>query len=733
MKKLSIFLFVLCCVLTAAAQHFSINDVADITYRAKRIRSVKACNDGETYTQMSSDYKRIIKYSFKTGKETETVFDTSKARECTFKTFDDYIMSPDESLILIQTQTKSIYRRSFTAVYYIYNVKNNKLEPLSEGGPQQVPLFSPDGTQIAFVRDNNIWLIKLLFGNAESQVTKDGKYNEIINGIPDWVYEEEFEFNRAFDFSADSKMIAYIRFDESKVPMFNIPYYKGLEPEHEQYKQYPGFYSYKYPLAGVDNSKVTVHTFDIKSKVDRILDVPLDTDGYIPRIKFTDDPEKLAVMTLNRQQNRYDLYFANPRSTLCKLILRDQDERYVKEGVYNDIRFYPTHFVAMSEKDGYNHLYLYTIGGNLVKQITKGNFVVSDFMGWDQAKNEFYYISNEGSPLRSNVWKIDAKGRKTKLTNDEGIHSAIFSKNMHYFINTFSNATTPPVITIKDNTGKTLSTLEDNNTLKNTLTNLPMPKKEFFTFKTSQGTELNGWIMKPANFDPNKRYPVIMHQYSGPGSQQVLDQWSVGAMGNGGIFEAYMTERGFICVCVDGRGTGGRGADFEKCTYMAIGVKEAEDQVETAKYLQSLPYVDGKNIGIWGWSYGGYETIMAMSEGTPVFKAGVAIAAPTDWRFYDSVYTERFMRTPQENIGGYDAASCMTRVNKLHGKLLLIQGTADDNVHYQNDAEYAEALVQADKQFDQQLYTNRDHGIYGGNTRRHLMTKVTEYFINNLK
>ena len=733
MKRITVFAFLLCCLFSVKAQMFTMNDVANITYRAEGIRGIKPCLDGETYTQMSSDYKRSVKFSFKTGKEVGTVFDVTTARDCNFRSFDDYIMSPDESLILIQTETKSIYRHSFTAVYYIYNVRNNKLEPLSEGGPQQVPLFSPDGTQIAFVRDNNIWLVKLLFGNAESQVTKDGKFNEVINGIPDWVYEEEFGFNRAFDFSADSQMIAYIRFDESQVPMYSIPMYKGLAPELDAYKTYPGFYSYKYPVPGVNNSKVTVHTFDIKSKVDRILDLPLDADGYIPRIKFTDDADKLAVMTLNRQQNRYDIYFANPRSTLCKLAVRDEDKCYIKEAPYADIQFYPTHFVMMSERDGYNHLYLYTIAGNLVRQITNGPWEVKSFLGWDQTKNEFYYTSNEGNPLRTAVWKIDAKGKKTKLSTAEGTNNAIFSKNMKYYINTFSNATTPPIITTNDNTGKVLATLVDNKALKAKLAQLPMPTKEFFKFTTSQGTELNGWMMKPADFNPSKKYPVVMHQYSGPGSQQVLDQWGIGAQGNGGIFEAYMAERGFISVCVDGRGTGGRGADFEKCTYMSIGVKEAQDQVEAAKYLQGLPYIDGNNIGIWGWSYGGYNTLMSMSEGTPVFKAGVAIAAPTDWRFYDSVYTERFMRTPQENIGGYDASSCITRVNKLHGKLLLVHGSADDNVHYRIHTEYAEALVQADKQFDMHIYTNRDHGIRGGNTRRHLMTKVTEYFIQNLK
>jgi dipeptidyl-peptidase-4 len=604
------------------------------------------------------------------------------------------------------------------------------LEPLSENGPQQVPLFSPDGTQIAFVRDNNIFLVKLLFGNSESQVTTDGERNRVLNGIPDWVYEEEFSFNRAFDFSADSKMIAYIRFDESQVPTYSIPMYRGQAPAHDEHTDYPGTYDYKYPVSGQVNSQVTVHTFDIKSKVTRQMDLPLDADGYVPRIHFTDDPEVLAILTLNRHQNRFDIYHANPRSTLCKLVVRDDAPQYIKEDVY-DIAYFPKHFVMMSERDGYNHLYLYTAAGNLVKQITKGNYEVKEFLGWDQTQNVFYYTSNEGSPLRTAVYKIDAKGKKTRLSQREGTNHAVFSTSMKYYINTFSSATTPTLITLNDNTGRELSTLEDNAALKARLAQTVMPTKEFFTFTTSEGVQLNGWMMKPADFNPSKRYPVIMHQYSGPGSQQVLDQWGIGSMGNGGSFEAYMADQGFISVCVDGRGTGGRGAEFEKCTYLQLGVKEARDQVETAQYLGTLPYVDASHIGLWGWSFGGFCTLMSMSEGTPVFYAGVAIAAPSDWHFYDTVYTERFMRTPKENGDGYTAASAINRADKLSGKLLLIHGSADDNVHLRNAAEYSEALVQAGKQFDMHIYTNRNHGISGGKTRSHLMHRVAEHFINS--
>lgn len=733
MKKLFLLFCLVALTLGIKAQNqVTLRDVSRGTYRASNIYGIKPMLDGQYYTQISPDRKRIVKYSFKTGKQVEAIFDVEKARDCTLKYFDDYIMSPDEKLILIQTKTRSIYRRSFTAEYYIYNVKNNTIEPLSKNGPQQVPLFSPDGFQVAFVRNNNIFLVKLLFGNSESQITKDGEYNKVLNGIPDWVYEEEFGFNRAFDFSADSKMIAYIRFDESQVPMYKFPLYKGMNPEYTEFATYPGEYTYKYPKSGEVNSTVSVHTYDIKSHVTRKMDLPLDKDGYIPRIKFTSDPEKLAIMTLNRHQNRFDLYIANPKSALCKVAIRDESKQYIKEDEYSNIKFYPENIVLMSERDGYNHLYLYTIGGNLVKQITKGKFEVKSFLGWDKQSNVFYYTSNEGSPLRTAVYKIDGKGKKTKLSTRTGTNDAIFSSNYSYYINTFSNISTPTLITINDNKGKELATMLDNNKLKEKIATLTLPQKEFFTFRTAEGVELNGWMMKPANFDATKKYPVIMHQYSGPGSQQVLDRWGIGSFSDAGMFEAYMADRGYISVCVDGRGTGGRGAEFEKCTYLFLGVKESHDQVEAAKYLGTLPYVDGSRIGIWGWSFGGYNTLMSMSEGSNVFKAGVAIAAPTDWRYYDSVYTERFMRTPKENGDGYDAGSAIKRAPKMHGSLLLIHGTADDNVHLQNMAEYSEALVQAGVQFDEHIYINRNHGISGGNTRNHLMNRVANFFLRNL-
>lgn len=689
--------------------------------------------DGEHYTQMNAAGTQVIKYSFRTGQQVEVLFDATQARECPFRQFDSYRFSPDGGTLLIATETTPIYRHSYTAVHYLYSLKrnaegriDNKVERLSDGGPQQVPVFSPDGTMVAFVRDNNIFLVKRLYGNSESQVTTDGQRNAVLNGIPDWVYEEEFAMDRALEFSADSKMLAYVRWDESAVPSYSFPLYAGEKPRREDYAKYPGAYTYKYPKTGEANSKVSVHTFDIKTKVTRTLKLPLEADAYIPRIRFTRDANKLAVFTLNRHQNRFDLYMADPRSTVCRLALREETDTYIKEGTFDNIRFYDGHFVFMSERSGFSHLYWYDLNGNLDKQITRGDFEVKNFLGLDEKTGTFYYTSNEGSPLRQAVWKTDRKGRKTRLTAEEGTHTAQFSTDMKYFLDRYTSLDTPTVITLRDNTGRTLTTLVDNAALNQKLAEYALPAKEFFSFQTSDGTTLNGWMMKPADFDESRKYPVIMYQYSGPGSQEVLDRFGIS-------WETYMASQGYIIACVDGRGTGGRGAAFEKCTYLNLGVREARDQVETALYLGLQPYVDKERIGIWGWSFGGYMTLMSMSEGTPVFKAGVAVAAVTDWNYYDTIYGERFMRTPQENADGYRASSAFTRAENLHGDLLLVHGSADDNVHFQNCAEYAEHLVQLGKQFDMQLYTNRNHSIFGGNTRMHLYTRLTDFFNTHLK
>lgn len=699
---------------------------------AQRYSAIEPMADGEHFARLGGGNKLILKCSFKSGEVVDTIFNAATARGFGNKIIDGYQFSPDESLIIVQTNTKSIYRRSYTADHYIYSRKNNKVTALSENGSQQVPKFSPDGTMIAFVRNNNIFIVKLLFNNSESQVTTDGEFGKIINGIPDWVYEEEFSTNCSFDWSADSKVLAYIRYDESGVMNYDMPMYIP-STSNVEYDPYVAPYSYKYPVAGAPNSKVSVHTFDVKSRVTRELKLELDEESYIPRIRFTKDPETLAVITLNRHQNTMDIFAANPLSGVCKRILREQSDTYLNEATYANIEFFEKHLILHSERSGYNHLYLYTIGGDYVRPITEGNYEVTGFIGWDQKKNEFYYKSNEGSPLRNNAYKIDKKGRKTRLTKGDGTNNPIFSTGMKYFINTFDNLNTPPVVTTNDNKGNVIKTLIDNNELKSKMEKMELPSKEFFSFNTSDGVQINGWMVKPHDFDANKKYPVIMFQYSGPYSQEVKDTWYTG-MYPGAGFETYMSEQGFIMVCVDGRGTGGRGTEFGKCTYMKLGYYEPRDQVEAAKYLGTLPYVDKNNIGIWGWSFGGYNTIMSMSQDEAVFKAGVAIAAPTDWRFYDTVYTERFMRTPKENKEGYDLGSAVVHANNLNGKLLIIHGTADDNVHFRNMLRYVHELNQAGQHVEMALYPDSNHGIYfGSNTRMHVFERLSRYFIENLK
>lgn len=711
--------------IVAFAQQITLDDVVDYKYSPASVRGVKPMADGESYSCVGEGGKSIEKRSFKTGETLEVLFDASTARGASIRAVEGYIISPDEKNILIETNRTRIYRRSATSTYYIYNVKNKTLAPLSTNGPQECPKFSPDGNQIAFVRDNNIFLVKLLFNNAESQITKDGERNKVINGKPDWVYEEEFSFNCAFDFSADSEMLAWIRFDESNVKTFSFPWYRGSNPSMDEYALYPGSYEYKYPKAGEENAKVSVLTYDIKSRVTRTMQVPLDADGYIPRIQFTGEKDKLMVLTLNRHQDRLDFYAVNARSTTAQLILREENKRYVDEAAYADTDFSRDQFVLLSERDGYQHMYLYTIGGQLVRQLTSGEYEVTDYYGADATGKNFYYASNEGSPLEKYIYKVDASGKKTKLSTEKGYNEAVFSNGCQYYLNTYSNLTTPPVYTLCNAAGKTLQTVEDNGQLKEMLAALPLGTPEIISVNTADGIQLNGWMVKPKNFDASKKYPVLMYQYGGPGYQMVFNSFDNGFMG-GLIWEQRLAQKGYIVVCVDGRGTGGRGDEFKKCTYMKLGDLESHDQVETALWLSKLPYVDKSRIAIWGWSFGGFNTLMSMCEGREVFNCGVAVAPVTDWRFYDTVYTERFMRTPQENPKGYDC-SPLHRYEKIKGNLLLVHGMADDNVHFQNSAELAEALVQLGYQFDMQVYTNRNHSIYGGNTRRHLVTLIENF------
>lgn len=507
--------------------------------------------------------------------------------------------------------------------------------------------------------------------------------------------------------------------------------YKGMRPEHSEYTDYPGFYSYKYPKAGQDNSVVTAWSYDIKSRKTLRLNVPIDADGYMPRIKSTIDPNRIVVYTMNRHQDQLCLYAVNPRTTVAQLLIKESVPKYVQESAVEAIKFVGNNILLPSDRSGYMNLYVYNMNGKLQRTIG-GKYDITEVYGFDAKTGDVYYQAAALGATDRQVYVSHKNGKIERLTDAEGWNSALFSGDYQYFINTWSDYNTPYVYTTRTRAGKVISTLQDNRELRQTIKDYGFCKREAFSFTTSEGVTLNGWMLRPLDFDASKRYPVIMHQYSGPGSQQVKNAWSAGSMGQGGAYDSYLAQQGFIVVSVDGRGTGGRGAEFEKCTYLNLGDLESRDQVETALYLGTLPYVDKDRIGIWGWSYGGFNTLMSMSEGRPVFRAGVSIAPPTNWRFYDSVYTERYMRTPKENPDGY-ATNPIERASKLHGALLLCHGTADDNVHPQNMYEYSEALVQADKDFRELLYTNRNHGIYGGNTRNHLLRQVAQFFMTELK
>jgi len=724
MKRLGMSILILLAVAVGLSaqqgnKRVNLKEIVDGGFRqVTAIGEMRSLPDGEHYTAMNPERTMIIKYSYKTGTPVDTLFNAQKARECTFDTFDGYMISSTGHRILIMKDRERLYRRSFKADYYDYDVRRNYVKPLSDTGKKQmIPTFSPDGRMCAYVIDNNIWLRKFDF-DTEIQVTKDGEINKILNGVTDWVYEEEFSVTNLMAWSPDSEYLAFVRSDETDVPEYSMQVYgKGL---------YPGYHNFKYPKAGEPNSKITLHSYSVASKDIKKLDVPVDAESYIPRIVFTNNSDQLAVMTLNRTQNIFNMYYANPKSGVFRLILREENKAYVDSDWLFSLTFTEGGFYYVSEQDGYAHLYQYSPTGVMQRQITQGNWDVTAFFGVDETSKTVYYQSAEESPLQRAVYSIDVKGNKVKLTSQTGTNRAVFSDNYAYFVNTYSNANTPAKITVNETkTRKELRTLQDNAALAAKLAGYAFSPKEFIKVHTASDIELNAWIVKPANFDANKKYPVLMTQYSGPNSQQVLDQY-------GFDWEQYLAANDIIVVCVDGRGTGARGEAFRKCTYMRMGELESRDQVEAAQALGKLPYIDEKRFSIYGWSFGGYNTLMAMTTGNGTFKAGIAVAPPTDWKYYDTIYTERFMRTPQENFQGYAATSPLEKAKDLQGKLLLIHGTADDNVHFMQSLVYAEALVQAGKQFDMHFYMDRDHGISGGNTRYHLYTKICNFLFDNL-
>lgn len=707
-------------VLSGFAQKKSVT-VADFTekgtFRAKSVYGLTSMNDGIHYT--AREGVNILKYSYQTGKVVDTLLTGKQLVDNKIGTVSDYSFSNDEQKMLLLTNYEDIYRRSFTADYYVYDRTSKSIKPLSANGKQSYATFSPDGTKVAFARSNNIYIKDLATG-SETQVTFDGKFNEIINGSTDWVYEEEFGFAKAFAWSPDSKKLAYYRFDESRVKLFNMNKF-----EHQLY---PSNYTYKYPKAGEQNSVVSIYCYSLPASKSTKMDIGNEDNQYIGRIKWTTDANKLSMIRLNRLQNQLDILVANVITGESTTLYSEKNSKYISEVNDEYLTFLKNgkQFIIYSEKDGYNHLYLYDMNGRLVRQLTKGIWDVTDFSGIDESKGVVYYQAAAISPIQREVYvaSLDGKSNK-KLSTQAGTNNATFSNGCKYYINFYSNTTTPSYITLHEANGKLIRVLEDNSALKEKVKGYNINAKEFFSFITPEGVSLNGWMIKPTEFDPNKKYPVFMTQYSGPGSQQVLDSWGLG-------WELVLAQKGYLIVCVDGRGTGARGEAFKKQTYGQLGKLEVIDQINAAKYLGTLPYVDKNRIGIWGWSYGGFMSLNAIFQGADVFKMAIAIAPVTNWRYYDSIYTERFNGLPQDNPSGYDDNSPINHVNGLKGKLLIVHGTADDNVHIQNSYELVSKLIESNKQYDMMVYPDKNHSIYGGKTRTQLHTKFVEYVEANL-
>jgi dipeptidyl-peptidase-4 len=689
------------------------------TFAQKSVTGINWMKDGQFYSSLSSN--KIIKFDITTGKEVQTLLDGDALSPRV--TIQDYSFSADESKLLLLTATESIYRHSFTAEYFVYDLSAKKITKLSPNGRQSYASFSPDGSKVAFVRSNNLFYTDLAT-MAEAQVTDDGKFNFIINGTTDWVYEEEFSFVVGFHWSPDGRKLAYYRFDESGVKEYNMQLWLK--------KLYPSDYKFKYPKAGEANSSVDVYFYDLASKQKIKADLGTEKDIYIPRIRWTRDPNVLSIMKLNRLQNNLDIIHANATTGESKIILNEKSSTYIDLEFIDDLTYLQDgkRFIHASEADGYKHLYLYSIDGKLIQQITSGKFEVKQFIGLDEKSNTVYYVSTEVSPLQRQVFSqsIDKK-KKTRLSLLPGSHAVNMSPDFKFYINYHSASDKPLAVDLYQTKGnKQIKPLEKNEELAKAAADYGLVNKEFFNYTTVDGTSLSGLMWKPKDFDANKKYPVLLYQYSGPNSQNVTDAWGGGHF----YFHQMLVQKGYIVAVIDTRGTGARGEAFKKMTYKQLGKLELEDHIAGAKYLAGLNYVDGTRIGIWGWSYGGYMASLAMTKGAGVFKLGIAVAPVTNWRFYDTIYTERFLQTPQLNASGYDDNSPLTHASKLQGNFLLIHGTGDDNVHYQNSVLFEDALINAGKQFQSFYYPDKHHGIQGAKTRLHLYTMMANYIVEKL-
>ncbi|SEN50620.1 dipeptidyl-peptidase-4 [Flavobacterium sp. CF108] len=703
-------------------QKITVENIYGGAFRAKGMDELQSLKNTNQYTVLNVDQAsrtmQIDLYDFATLKKVSNLIDTKNHKELQ-DGIDSYTFDASEKKILIACNSNQIFRHSFTADYFLYDIASKSLTKLVDFQIQE-PTFSPDGTKIAYARENNLYVYDVA-SKKSTAVTTDGKKNAVINGITDWVYEEEFAFVRAFDWSKDSKKLAYIRFDESQVPEFSMSIFKK--------DLYPTIETFKYPKAGEKNSVVSLHIYDAAGNASKKVDLGNYNDFYIARMQWTNDNNTLSAQVLNRHQDNLDLLFIDGTTAAAKVVLNEKDKAYVD--VTDNLTFLKDNsFIWTSEKDGFNHIYVYDKTGKLKNQVTKGNWEVVSYYGFDEKTKTIFYQSTENGSINRDIYRIGLDGKnKTRLTTKVGTSAATFSPNFQYFITTFSSNLVPTTYTLNEaKTGKEIQVIENNQDLADKLKAYNLPAKEFFVLKTAKGNELNAWILKPKDFDPSKKYPVFMYQYSGPGSQQVNNDWN----NSDDYWFLSLTQQGYIVACVDGRGTGFKGADFKKVTQKELGKYEVEDQIDAAKVIGAYPYVDASRIGIFGWSYGGFMSSNCIFQGNDVFKMAIAVAPVTNWRFYDSVYTERYMQTPEENASGYDQNSPINHVDKLKGKFLLIHGSGDDNVHVQNSMQMMEALIQANKQFESQIYPDKNHGIYGGKTRIQLYNKMTNFIKENL-
>ena len=708
-----------------ARQNQAVVDLARFTAPATKPAAPASCSylpDG-TALRMTADGRTVVRVDLRTGKDGEVLLDLGHTRETTIPDMDGYTVSPNGEQILLWRETHQIYRRSFEARYYVYEVRSRLLRPLSaDHAFTQSPVFSPDSRMVAFVAGNNIYIKKLDY-NTEVAVTTDGARDSVINGVPDWTYEEEFTTTCSMAWAPDALTLSYLRYDESDVPMYSFPLYEGSCDPRTEYALYPGTYSYKYPVAGAVNSRVSLHSYDVETR--KIKDIDLKAPGieYIPRIGYGDTPERLVVATLNRDQNRFEMFAVNPKSTVVKSIYVEESKAWIAPETYEQLHLGKTSMVVMSSRSGFSQLYEYAYTGTQLRQITTGDADVTAYYGAD-AKGNHYYQLAAPTPMDRTVRRIDAKGKELTLSPASGTASAEFTPAMDMMVMCHSAVDKVPEYKLMTSAGASLRTIEDNSAYAAQYASLPV--KEFFEMATDGGEKLNGYVIKPAGMQAGRKYPVIMSQYSGPGSQSVLNRWSVD-------WEQYYATQGYVVVCVDGRGTGGRGRAFSDVVYKRLGHYETIDQLAAARYAATLPYADGSRIGIYGWSYGGYEALMcASADGSP-YAAAVAVAPVTDWRYYDTVYAERYMLTPQQNAEGYTSSAPLARASRLACPLLVMSGTADDNVHMFNTMQYVSALQNAGILCDMFIFPNMNHSINGCNSRAVVYARMLDFFNSKLK